>query len=80
MCADWHHHAYRYMAPNFNMKFRFPSDQWVQIFLLYFQLDEEVAAAHLDHLDVKLTRLSTDQASYLGVSSEGPYKPEHYRY
>jgi S-adenosylhomocysteine hydrolase len=45
-----------------------------------FQLDEEVAALHLDHLGVKLTKLSTDQASYLGLSSEGPFKPDHYRY
>jgi len=43
-------------------------------------LDEEVAAAHLEHLGVKLTKLSTDQASYLGIPAEGPYKPEHYRY
>jgi len=44
------------------------------------ELDEEVARLHLDHLDVKLTKLSDDQASYLGVKSNGPYKPDHYRY
>jgi len=44
------------------------------------ELDEEVARLHLDHLDVKLTTLSDDQASYLGVKSHGPYKPDHYRY
>ena len=44
------------------------------------QLDEEVAAAHLDHLGVKLTKLTPDQAKYLGVPQEGPYKPDIYRY
>lgn len=45
-----------------------------------FQLDEEVAALHLDHLGVKLTKLTPDQATYLGIPKEGPFKPEHYRY
>ena len=44
------------------------------------QLDEEVALAHLDHLGVKLTRLSDAQASYLGIPKDGPYKVDHYRY
>jgi len=43
-------------------------------------LDEEVARLHLGHLDLHLTRLSDQQASYLGVKQEGPYKPDHYRY
>jgi adenosylhomocysteinase len=43
-------------------------------------LDEEVARLHLDHLGVKLTKLSKDQADYIGVPVEGPYKPNHYRY
>src|SRR5688572_24781746 len=43
-------------------------------------LDEEVARLHLDQLGVKLTKLSKEQADYLGVPVEGPYKPEHYRY
>ncbi|HET9196112.1 MAG TPA: adenosylhomocysteinase, partial [Vicinamibacterales bacterium] len=43
-------------------------------------LDEEVARLHLDHLGVKLTKLTKEQADYLGVPVEGPYKPEHYRY
>jgi len=50
------------------------------VHILPKKLDEEVAAAHLEHLGVKLTKLSTDQASYLGIPAEGPYKPEHYRY
>lgn len=45
-----------------------------------FQLDEEVAAAHLDHLGVKLTKLSDDQATYLGIPQEGPFKADFYRY
>jgi adenosylhomocysteinase len=44
------------------------------------KLDEEVARLHLDHLGVKLTKLSKEQADYIGVPVEGPYKPEHYRY
>jgi adenosylhomocysteinase len=43
-------------------------------------LDEQVAAAHLDHLGVKLTKLRDDQAAYLGIPRNGPYKPDHYRY
>ncbi len=43
-------------------------------------LDEDVARLHLDHLGVKLTELSKEQADYIGVPVEGPYKPEHYRY
>ena len=44
------------------------------------ELDEEVARLHLDHLGVKLTELTDDQANYIGVPKEGPYKPDHYRY
>ncbi len=44
------------------------------------KLDEEVARLHLEHIGVKLTKLTPDQAQYLGVTAEGPYKPEHYRY
>jgi adenosylhomocysteinase len=43
-------------------------------------LDEKVARLHLDALGVKLTVLSGEQASYLGVPVDGPYKPNHYRY
>ncbi len=43
-------------------------------------LDEEVARLHLDKLGAKLTELTTEQAEYIGVAKEGPYKPEHYRY
>jgi adenosylhomocysteinase len=44
------------------------------------ELDEEVARLHLAHLDVKITKLSDDQASYMGVKVTGPFKPDHYRY
>ena len=44
------------------------------------ELDEKVARLHLDSLGVRLTELSTDQADYLGVSVDGPYKPGHYKY
>ena len=43
-------------------------------------LDEEVARLHLEKLGVKLTVLTSDQAEYLGVPVEGPYKADHYRY
>jgi len=43
-------------------------------------LDEEVARMHLDKIGVRLTKLSKDQAGYIGVPVEGPYKPDHYRY
>ena len=52
----------------------------IGVFTLSKKLDEEVARLHLAQLGVKLTTLSDEQASYLGVSKEGPFKPEHYRY
>ena len=51
-----------------------------EVFILPKHLDEKVARLHLDRIGVKLTKLATDQADYIGVSPEGPYKPEHYRY
>jgi adenosylhomocysteinase len=50
------------------------------VYMLPKKLDEEVAALHLPRLGVKLTRLTTDQADYLGIPQNGPYKPDHYRY
>ena len=52
----------------------------VGIYILPKHLDEEVARLHLEKIGVKLTTLSKKQADYLGVSVEGPYKSEHYRY
>jgi adenosylhomocysteinase len=51
-----------------------------RVYVLPKHLDEKVARLHLDALSVKLTRLSDEQASYIGVPAEGPYKPDHYRY
>ncbi|XP_046404358.1 adenosylhomocysteinase [Ischnura elegans] len=57
-----------------------PGQYAVGVHMLPKKLDEEVAALHLEHLGVKLTRLSSEQSAYLGVNADGPYKPEHYRY
>ena len=51
-----------------------------KVYVLPKSLDEEVARLHLAQLGVKLTELTPRQASYLGVSPEGPFKPDHYRY
>jgi adenosylhomocysteinase len=51
-----------------------------KVYVLPKHLDEKVARLHLDHLGVKLTRLTPAQAAYIGVQPGGPYKPEHYRY
>jgi len=57
------------------------ADRYEQkVYMLPKQLDEEVARLHLGHLGVRLTRLTTEQADYLGVPAEGPYKSDHYRY
>ncbi|MBU0578803.1 adenosylhomocysteinase [Patescibacteria group bacterium] len=52
----------------------------VGVYRLPKHLDEKVAALHLDKLGVKLTKLTKDQATYLGVPKKGPFKPDHYRY
>ena len=51
-----------------------------KVYRLPKHLDEEVARLHLEKIGVKLTRLTAEQAAYLGISADGPYKPEHYRY
>jgi adenosylhomocysteinase len=51
-----------------------------KVYMLPKHLDEQVARLHLDHLGVKLTPLTKEQADYIGVPVEGPYKPNHYRY
>ena len=55
-------------------------DRKVSVYRLDKQLDEEVARLHLNKLGAKLTKLSQEQADYIGVPLDGPYKPEHYRY
>ncbi len=51
-----------------------------EVYVLPKHLDEKVAALHLEKLGVKLTKLNDKQAAYIGVSVEGPFKPDHYRY
>ena len=51
-----------------------------KVYVLPKHLDEKVARLHLDALGVKLTRLTDEQAAYIGVPVDGPYKPDHYRY
>ncbi|PIF06339.1 MAG: adenosylhomocysteinase [Draconibacterium sp.] len=52
----------------------------IGVYRLSKKLDEEVARLHLEQLGVKLMQLTDEQAKYLGIPKEGPYKPEHYRY
>ena len=56
------------------------NDYEIGVYTLSKKLDEEVARLHLEQIGVKLTELTEEQADYLGVPKEGPYKPEHYRY
>jgi adenosylhomocysteinase len=51
-----------------------------KVFTLPKRLDEKVASLHLGQLGAKLTRLRPDQAKYIGVDVDGPYKPDQYRY
>ena len=57
-----------------------PDQYEIGVHFLPKKLDEEVAESHLEHLGVKLTKLTTDQAEYLDIPVEGPYKANHYRY
>ena len=52
----------------------------VGVYRLPKKLDEEVARLHLDALGVRLTRLTPEQADYIGIDPDGPYKPDYYRY
>ncbi|MBN2669328.1 MAG: adenosylhomocysteinase [Bacteroidales bacterium] len=56
------------------------NDLAIDVYRLPKHLDEEVARLHLEHVGVKLTTLTNEQAEYLGVPKGGPYKPDHYRY
>ena len=51
-----------------------------EVYILPKHLDEKVAHLHLDRIGVKLTKLNKEQADYIGVGADGPFKPEHYRY
>ncbi|KAL1512983.1 hypothetical protein ABEB36_002477 [Hypothenemus hampei] len=57
-----------------------PKEYYIGVHTLPKNLDEEVARLHLDHLGVKLTKLTPEQAKYIGVDVNGPFKPDHYRY
>jgi len=56
------------------------NDYEIDVYRLPKELDEEVARLHLDNLGVKLTKLNDEQAKYIGVPKNGPFKPDHYRY
>jgi adenosylhomocysteinase len=56
------------------------NDYEIDVYRLPKKLDEEVAHLHLEQLGVKITKMTDDQAKYLGVPKEGPFKPDHYRY
>lgn len=58
----------------------FSKDYTIGVHRLPKELDEKVAALHLEHIGVHLTTLTSDQSDYLGVAASGPYKPDHYRY
>ena len=78
-------HASFVMSNSFTNQTLAQLDLWkndfeIGVYRLPKHLDEEVARLHLDHIGVKLTKLTDEQARYLGVPKEGPYKPEHYRY
>jgi adenosylhomocysteinase len=84
-CA--HGHPSFVMSNSFSNQVLAQLDLWANkdryqktVYRLPKKLDEEVARLHLEKIGVKLTRLTDQQASYLGISADGPYKPEHYRY
>ncbi|HUS24987.1 MAG TPA: adenosylhomocysteinase [Candidatus Binatia bacterium] len=84
-CA--HGHPSFVMSNSFSNQTLAQIDLWAhkdeygkQVYRLPKKLDEEVARLHLDKIGVKLTTLTDRQAAYLGVSKDGPYKPDHYRY
>ena len=51
-----------------------------EVYVLPKHLDEKVARLHLDRIGVRLTELTDEQAEYIGVKKDGPFKPDHYRY
>ncbi|MCF7793947.1 MAG: adenosylhomocysteinase [Candidatus Cloacimonetes bacterium] len=73
------------MSNSFTNQIMAQLDLWqnpkeIGVYFLSKKLDEEVARLHLEKLGVKLTKLTSKQAEYLGIDAEGPFKPEHYRY
>jgi adenosylhomocysteinase len=60
--------------------FNNPTKYEKKVYVLPKKLDEKVARLHLKKIGAKLTRLTAEQAGYIGVPIDGPYKPDHYRY
>ena len=60
--------------------FRHGAKYGKQVYVLPKHLDEKVAKLHLERIGARLTTLSQEQANYIGVPVQGPYKPEHYKY
>jgi adenosylhomocysteinase len=60
--------------------YRYGSKYDKQVYVLPKQLDEKVARLHLDRIGARLTKLTPEQAGYIGVEVEGPFKPDHYKY
>ena len=60
--------------------FKYPERYKNEVFVLPKHLDEKVARLHLERVGARLTEMTEKQADYIGVTVEGPYKPEHYRY
>jgi len=84
-CA--HGHPSFVMSNSFSNQTLAQLDLWANkdfydktVYRLPKKLDEEVARLHLEQIGVKLTKLTADQAAYIGVPIDGPYKPDHYRY
>ena len=75
-----HSHGESYHVPAAPDAVCFPRTTEDKVYVLPKHLDEKVARLHLDKLGVKLTKLTPEQAAYIGVSVDGPYKPDHYRY
>jgi adenosylhomocysteinase len=78
-------HASFVMSNSFSNQVLAQMELWnkdfdIGVYRLPKQLDEEVARLHLAHIGVKLTKMTREQANYVGVPVEGPYKPDHYRY
>lgn len=78
-------HASFVMSNSFTNQILAQLDLWkndykIDVYRLPKYLDEEVARLHLEHIGVKLSKLTDEQAEYLGVPVNGPYKPDHYRY
>jgi adenosylhomocysteinase len=84
-CA--HGHPSFVMSNSFSNQTLAQIDLWANkdkyektVYRLSKKLDEEVARLHLEKIGVRLTELTDKQAAYLGISKDGPYKPDHYRY